>query len=155
MTNSFQIAPQRQIRQVTEEAEQAPEGGQPTAPQLHTKRLGGQTLDFEVGAGQMLSGFNDALLGMTEGQVKSFTITAADAYGEYNPEAVATVSKSNFPSDFDFAVGEPVYGASPTGQPGMAKIKSFAEENVVLDVNHPLAGEDLTFEVELVEIQEA
>lgn len=48
MTNSFQIAPQRQIRQVTEEAEQAPEGGQPTAPQLHTKRLGGQTLDFEV-----------------------------------------------------------------------------------------------------------
>ena len=113
-----------------------------------------QTLDFKVGAGQMLSGFNDAVLGMTEGQVKSFTIKAGDAYGDYNPEATATVPRSSFPNDFEFAVGEQVYGASSTGSPVIAKIKSFEEEEVILDVNHPLAGEDLTFEVELVEIQE-
>jgi len=114
-----------------------------------------QTLDFKVGAGQMLSGFNDAVLGMTEGQVKSFTIKAGDAYGDYNPEATATVPRASFPNDFEFAVGEQVYGASPDGAPVIAKIKSFAEEEVTLDVNHPLAGEDLTFEVELVEIQES
>ena len=57
-----------------------------------------------------------------------------------------------FPPDFDFAVGTQVEGTSPTGQPFLAKIKSFANDEVTLDVNHPLAGEDLTFEVEL-EIQ--
>ena len=115
----------------------------------------GQTLDFEVGSSQLLAGFNNAVMGMTEGQVQSFTLKSDDAYGNYDPDATATAPRGAFPLDFDFTVGTQVEGTSPAGRPFLAKIKSFEDDEVILDVNHPLAGEDLTFEVELVEIQEA
>ena len=116
----------------------------------HTR---GQTLDFKVGSSQLIKGFNDAVVGMTEGQVKSFTVKAVDAYGDYNPEATTTAPRSAFPPDFDFTVGTEVQGTAPTGQPFLAKIKAFENDEVTLDVNHPLAGEDLNFEVQLVEIE--
>ena len=115
----------------------------------------GQTLDFEVGSSQLLAGFNNAVMGMTEGQVKSFTLKSDEAYGNYDPDATATAPATAFPPNFDFTVGAQVEGTSPTGRPFLAKIKSFEDDEGILDVNHPLAGEDLTFEVELVEIQEA
>lgn len=117
----------------------------------HTR---GETLDFKVGAGQMIKGFNDAVIGMKAGQTKSFTIPAADAYGEYNPEALTTAPKEAFPPNFNFQVGAEVQGTTPTGQPFLAKITALEDDNVTLDVNHPLAGQDLTFEVELVEIEQ-
>ena len=117
----------------------------------HTR---GETLDFEVGTAKLLKGFNDAVIGMTEGQTKSFTIEAKDAYGEYNPEATTTAPKAAFPPDFKFEKGDVVQGTSQGGMPFLAKIKSFDNEEVILDVNHPLAGEDLTFELELVEIDD-
>jgi FKBP-type peptidyl-prolyl cis-trans isomerase 2 len=117
----------------------------------HTR---GQTLDFEVGTANLLSGFNDAVLGMTVGQTKTFTLSAAEAYGDYNPDAITVAPKSAFPPDFNFTVGAQVEGTAPTGQPFLAKIKSLEGEEVTLDVNHPLAGEDLNFEVELVEISD-
>mgnify|MGYP003112088158 FL=1 len=113
----------------------------------------GETLNFKVGSDQLLSGFSNALVGMTEGQVKSFTLTSAEAYGEYDPNAVATAPKTAFPEDFEFNVGSQVEGTAPNGRPFLAKIKAFDDNEVTLDVNHPLAGEDLTFEVELVEIE--
>ena len=115
----------------------------------------GQTLDFEVGSGNLLAGFSNAVVGMAEGQVKSFTLKSDDAYGNYDPAATTIAPKTAFPSDFDFTVGAQVEGTSPMGRPFLAKIKSLEENEVSLDVNHPLAGEDLTFEVELVEIQES
>ena len=117
----------------------------------HTR---GETLDFEVGTPKLLKGFNDAVIGMTEGQTKSFTIEAKDAYGEYDPAATTTAPKAAFPDDFEFSEGEVVQGMGQGGMPFLAKIKSFEGEEVVLDVNHPLAGEDLTFELELVEIDD-
>ena len=116
----------------------------------HTR---GQTLDFKVGAGQMIKAFNDAVIGMSEGQTKSFTIPAADAYGEYNPEAFTTAPRTAFPPNFNFEVGAEVQGQTPTGQPFLAKITAFENDEVTLDVNHPLAGQDLTFEVEMVEVE--
>ncbi len=112
----------------------------------------GETLSFQVGNGQMLRGFESAVLGMTEGQKKTFTIDSTEAYGEYDPERVTVAPRSAFPPDMDFAPGTQVQGQAPNGMPFLAKIKSHTNEEVTLDVNHPLAGEDLTFEVELVEI---
>jgi peptidylprolyl isomerase len=113
----------------------------------------GQTLDFQVGSGNLIKGFNDAIVGMKKGQVKKVTLSSNQAYGEINPEATTKVLKAAFPTDFEFQVGERVYGQSPNGQPMMAKITEVQESEVVLDLNHPLAGKDLTFEIELVDVE--
>lgn len=122
--------------------------------EFDNSRSRGQTLNFTVGSTQLLKGFNDQVVGMTEGQTKSFTIKAPDAYGDYNPSAFTTAPRSAFPEDFEFSVGMQVQGTNPMGQPFIAKVTAFEDEEVTLDVNHPLAGQDLTFEVEVVEIEE-
>ena len=112
----------------------------------------GETLPFEVGAGQMIPGFDAAVVGMEAGDKKTVTIPSAEAYGERNDEAVQDVPKTAFPPDFEFRLNESVQGANEQGQPLIAKILEVTDESVKLDLNHPLAGEDLTFEIELVEI---
>ncbi len=111
----------------------------------------GQTLTFEVGAGQMIPGFDTGVVGMSVGETRSITINPEDAYGEKNPEAVQEVSKSAFPEDFEYVVDGTVEGQGPQG-PVIAKIVSEQKETVTLDFNHPLAGEVLNFEIELVDI---
>jgi len=112
----------------------------------------GETLPFEVGAGQMIPGFDAAVVGMETGDKKTVTIPSAEAYGERNNEAVQDVPKTAFPPEFEFRLNETVQGANEQGQPLIAKILEVTDESVKLDLNHPLAGEDLTFEIELVEI---
>mgnify|MGYP003948796809 CR=1 FL=1 len=111
----------------------------------------GQTLDFQVGAGRMIRGFDNALLGMTEGQTKTVTLAPDEAYGPHNPEALQPVPKEAFGDDFEFRVGGTIQGNGPAG-PFLAKIHSLEEANVVLDMNHPLAGQELQFEIELVAV---
>jgi peptidylprolyl isomerase len=112
----------------------------------------GETLPFEVGAGQMIPGFDAAVVGMEAGDKKTVTIPSSEAYGERNDKAVQDVPKTAFPPDFEFRLNESVQGANEQGQPLIAKILEVTDESVKLDLNHPLAGEDLTFEIELVEI---
>ena len=112
----------------------------------------GETLPFEVGAGQMIPGFDAAVVGMETGDKKTVTIPSSEAYGERNNEAVQDVPKTAFPPEFEFRLNETVQGANEQGQPLIAKILEVTDESVKLDLNHPLAGEDLTFEIELVEI---
>ena len=112
-----------------------------------------QTLDFEVGAGKMLKGFDSALLGMSEGQSKTITLSVHEAYGPRIPGAIQRVPKEAFGENFEFKVGHTVQGQGPHG-PFVAKILGLEGEDAVLDLNHPLAGEDLTFEIELVSTQE-
>ena len=112
----------------------------------------GETLPFEVGAGQMIPGFDAAVVGMEAGDKKTVTIPSTEAYGERNNEAVQDVPKTAFPPEFEFRLNETVQGANEQGQPLIAKILEVTDESVKLDLNHPLAGEDLTFEIELVEI---
>ena len=114
----------------------------------------GQTLDFELGSGNLVPAFEEALVGMGPGETKTLKIASVDAYGERNPEAVVRVPKSSFPEGFDFVVGNFVQGENETGQPIRATISSVDDEGVSLDHNHPLAGKNLNFEVELVEIGE-
>jgi len=114
----------------------------------------GQTLDFELGSGNLVPGFEEGVVGMRAGETKTLKIASADAYGEYNPEAVIKVPKSSFPEGFDFTVGNLVQGENQLGQPVRATISSVVDEEVLLDHNHPLVGKNLNFEVELVEIGE-
>ena len=91
---------------------------------------------------------------MTEGETKTINLTADEAYGQVRPEAIVTAPRHAFPPDFEFEVGLRVQGQGPAG-PVQAKILSFNEEHVELDHNHPLAGKDINFEIELVEIEAA
>ena len=111
-----------------------------------------EPLSFLVGDGQVIPGFESAVLGMQEGETKTITILAENAYGPKNDQAVQVVERSRFPNGFEGNVGESVTGQTGEGQAFRATIVSVEENTVTLDFNHPLAGQDLTFEVELVSI---
>ena len=116
-----------------------------------SSRERGDTLNFEVGSGQLIKGFDNAVKGMGVGEVRTVTLAPSDAYGDLDPSAIVEYPKSVFAPGTELVVGTTVQGSSPTGQPVMAKITSLNEETVTLDHNHPLAGEELTFEIELIE----
>ena len=120
--------------------------------EFDNSRTRGDTISFEVGAGQLIVGFDSALPGMAIGEVKTVSVTPSEAYGDVNPEAVSTVPKTAFPPNMPLEVGGMVQGRAPTGQPVIARIEAVEEESVTLDMNHPLAGKNLNFEIELVSI---
>ncbi len=113
----------------------------------------GQPLSFQIGSGRMLPGFNDAVVGMQVGQKKTINLAANDAYGPRFEEAETVVPREKFSGIDNFEIGGMVQGNGPNG-PFLAKIKGLAEDTVTLDLNHPLAGEDLQFELELVSVDE-
>ena len=113
---------------------------------------GRDPLSFQVGDGQVISGFDNAVVGMVVGESKTFTIPAELAYGLKNEEAIQEVSKSRFPEGYDAQVGQTVNGQNEVGQNFQALIIAESVETVTLDFNHPLAGQDLTFDVELVSV---
>jgi|TARA_A100000164_G_C21417071_1_gene544924 FKBP-type peptidyl-prolyl cis-trans isomerase 2 len=115
-------------------------------------RARGETMNIEVGEGMLIKAFESALLGMSEGETKTINLTADEAYGQPIPEAVVTAPKTAFPDGFPFMEGMPVQGQGPNGEPVRAKIVSFTDTDVTLDHNHPLAGKDINFEIELVQI---
>ena len=112
----------------------------------------GNPLDVTVGTGQLIAGFDSALVGMKEGQKKSVTLTSTEAYGPRNEEAFTKVPRTTFPQGFDFAIDAPVQGTGPQGNPLFARISDFDDEEVTLDLNHPLAGQDLKFDIEVLEV---
>lgn len=112
----------------------------------------GETLNFTVGSGQMIQGFDDAVLGMEVGETKNITISPDMAYGDRYDEAIQSVGRENFPSDFQVEIGGMVQGSTAEGMPIQATIVGEDEENIILDMNHPLAGKELNFKIELVEI---
>ena len=113
----------------------------------------GEPLTFQSGAGQMIAGFDAAVAGMEEGESKTFTLTPEEAYGPTVAEAVQNVPMSAFAPGMQLTPGEMIHGQAPTGQPILAKIVAVNNnDTVTLDMNHPLAGKNLTFEVEVVSI---
>ena len=121
--------------------------------EFDNSRTRGKTLDFKVGSPGLITGFNNAVVGMTTGETKTITLEADDAYGQVNPNAFQDIPKTKFEEGFVFEVGGSVMGQGPQG-PFRATIHEVQDESVVLDFNHPLAGKDLTFEVEIVEVEE-
>jgi peptidylprolyl isomerase len=112
----------------------------------------GEPIEFEVGSGQLIKGFDEGVMGMSQGEKKTINIPAAEAYGEYNEMATQYIEKTNFPEDFQFELGLQVQGQDNMGRPIQAIIKEVRDNDVLLDFNHPLAGQELNFEVEVVEI---
>jgi len=116
----------------------------------HTR---GETVSFKVGSGQMIPGFSNAVVGMTAGETKTFRLTPEQGYGPRNEAALQTVPRSAFSQDFEFEIGGTIQGNGPSGQ-FLAKIQEVQESQIVLDMNHPLAGHELNFEVEVVSVSE-
>jgi peptidylprolyl isomerase len=122
--------------------------------EFDNSRQRGSTLEFQVGAGQLIAGFDTAVTGMGLGEVKTVTILCAEAYGAVQKEAFRDYPIGLFGEDIELEVGGVIQGTSPEGQPLLAKVTAVTDTTVTLDHNHPLAGKDLTFEIALVEIVE-
>tara|TARA_B100000287_G_scaffold417934_1_gene454267 strand:- start:890 stop:1372 length:483 start_codon:yes stop_codon:yes gene_type:complete len=113
-----------------------------------------EPIKFVVGSQQMIAGFDAAVTGMTIGEKKSVRITSDQAYGEVNPGAFTEVPRESFPSDFPLEEGVTVQGTDPEGRPLIGTINKVEDTNVLLNLNHPMAGKDLNFEIELVNVNE-
>ena len=107
---------------------------------------GGQPLEFIMGKGQVIPGLENALVGMNEGESGDIMVSAADAYGDVNPEAMQTLPKEQF-EGVDLVEGMTLYGQGEDGQTVQVTVKSFDDKEVNVDFNHPLAGKDLMFSV--------
>ena len=114
-----------------------------------------EPIQFEAGIGRMIKGFDDGIMGMSVGDKKTINLTPEMAYGERAEEAIQEVPRGNFPPDFQVEVGAIVEGRNESGMPLTAVIQGENDENIILDFNHPLAGQSLIFDVEVVDIQRA
>lgn len=113
---------------------------------------GRDPLEFTLGEGRVIAGFDDAVSGMAQGEERQVIIPAEQAYGSRRDELVFAVPKEQFPDEMEPAVGLEVQ-LTQGGQRAVARIAEVTEESVTLDANHPLAGRDLTFDLELVEVE--
>jgi len=113
---------------------------------------GREPLEFSLGSGQVIAGFDTAVDGMAVGDSKTVTIQPAEAYGDRHDQLVQEVPKSALPDDMKPEVGMQLQSQSPDGQAMNLVIAEVAEESITVDANHPLAGQALTFALELVEI---
>ena len=113
---------------------------------------GREPLEFEIGSGMVIKGFDNGVTGMNVGEKKTVNIPYDEAYGPRNPEMLIEIPKENFPKDLDLEIGLPLMVNSENGQNFQVVVSQIKDTTVILDANHPLAGEDLTFELELIEI---
>ncbi len=111
-----------------------------------------EPLEFTIGSGQLIKGFEDTVLGMTAGDVRTVKIPADEAYGESRDELIITINKQQFPEHISPAEGLQLDLKSPDGAVLNAIITAVEKEAVILDANHPLAGKDLNFDIELIEV---
>jgi FKBP-type peptidyl-prolyl cis-trans isomerase 2 len=116
--------------------------------------VGREPLEFTVGAGQMIKGFDDAMPGMNIGEKKTINIAPEDGYGARSEEAIIEFPKENVPADMVLEPGMPLTLSNQAGQPVPVIVVEVKDEVIILDANHFLAGQELVFDIELVEIAE-
>ncbi len=122
--------------------------------QLFDSSAGRDPLSFQLGSGQVIKGFDDGVSGMEVGDKKTIQILSADAYGDVNEELLIKFDRSEIPSDIPLEPGVTLNMHQDGNSEVVAVVvKEVADDHVVLDANHPLAGQDLTFELELVAIE--
>ncbi len=112
-----------------------------------------EPLQFTLGKKQLIKGFEDAVLGMSVGETKTVTIQADEAYGTHRDELMIKFNKSDIPSNIALKMGLILQLQSTDGRALPATITEILEDSVTLDANHPLAGKDLTFKIDLIELQ--
>lgn len=113
---------------------------------------GSDPIVFTIGAGQVIPGFETAIEGMSTGEKKTERIEAENAYGDRRDELVFTVGREQMPENADIEIGDMLRVGFPDGSNAAVQVAAMDEQSVTLDANHPLAGKDLTFELELVSI---
>jgi len=112
---------------------------------------GREPLEFTVGSGEIIPGLDNALPGMEVGDAKQVAVTADDAYGQKDPNAMQPVPRGEIPDHIPLDIGTQLQVQDGSGRVTQVQVAEVTDEQVVLDMNHPLAGEDLTFDIELVE----
>ena len=114
---------------------------------------GREPLEFTLGEGQIIPGLDNAVTGMSVGEEKSVTVSPDEAYGQRDPQRIQAVPRAQFPDHIPTEPGTQLQMQTPEGQTIPVVIADANETEVTLDANHPLAGQELTFDVELVEIK--
>jgi len=113
---------------------------------------GREPLEFTVGSGQVIRGFEEGVKGMSIGEKRTLEIPVQDAYGEKNKDLIIEFPLTQFPADMQPEIGQQLMMSNGSEQSFPVTIKEIKEDSVLLDANHPLAGQDLIFNIELVEI---
>lgn len=111
-----------------------------------------EPLQFVIGEGSLIPGFENAIVGMNPGEKKTEKIPADEAYGPHFKELLISVDKKQLPPDLEPQIGQQLQINQEEGKTTIVTISEITEESVTLDANHPLAGKDLTFELELVDV---
>ena len=113
----------------------------------------GMPITVTVGAGQLIPGFDNALVGMKLGETKHVSLACAEAYGERNPNAYAAVPLANFPAEFVSGLekGVTLPLTNNTGAQVLGTVETINDEAIIFDMNHPMAGKDLEFDIEVLE----
>jgi len=112
----------------------------------------GEPFEFRTGDNQVIPGFEEALMGMHAGEKKSFQVSPDKGYGNEDPRGIQTISRDRLPADRDPEVGMTLHAEMPNGKTIPARITEIKGDTVVLNLNHPLSGKTLDFNVEVVEV---
>lgn len=126
--------------------------GKLTNGETFDSSAGREPLEFEIGSGMVIKGFDEGVTGMTVGEKKTIHIPFNEAYGPSNPDMVIDMPKDRFPQDMQLETGMQLMMSDGSGQNFQVTVTEIKDDGVVLDANHPLAGKDLVFDLELIEI---
>ena len=113
---------------------------------------GRDPLEFTIGSGQIIPGFENGVIGMQVDESKTLNIPAAEAYGQPKAELILEVPKSQLPPEINPEIGLQLMSQTPDGNQTPLLVTEVKEDSIIVDANHPLAGKDLTFEITLVSI---
>lgn len=114
---------------------------------------GGVPLEFVLGGGNMIAGFDNTVNGMKVGEIKTVTIPADEAYGSHRDDLVLVIERDRLSEDLKPSIGQKLEMKQPDGRIIEVVVTDVSETSITVDANHPLAGKDLTFEIELVEVK--
>ena len=120
--------------------------------QVFDSSLEREPLEAQLGQGQLIPGFEKALIDMAVNEKKTVNITKEEAYGEINKELFQKVPKTELPEDMKPEVGMGLVGSRPDGSQQQFRVSEVNDDHIVIDANHPLAGQDLIFDLELIAI---
>jgi FKBP-type peptidyl-prolyl cis-trans isomerase 2 len=119
-----------------------------------TARHNGELLEFEAGAGRMIKGFDDAVIGMKKGEEKTIRIRPEEAYGHVNPVLIQKLPRDQLPKEPEPKAGMMLVATMPGGEQIPTKIAKVEKDCIILDFNHPLAGKTLVFKIKVADIKE-
>lgn len=111
-----------------------------------------EPLEFTFGSGQIISGLESRIAELSAGESASIVVPASEAYGEYNEEAMQKIPKEQF-EGIELSIGLPLQGQGPDGNPVQVIVKDILDDEVLIDFNHPLAGKELNFDINILSVQ--